>query len=172
MKLNTKEICMFAALGSAMYVSKLLMEFLPNVHLIGVFIVSITAVYRKKALYPLYLFVLLVGLFNGFSIWWIPYLYIWTVLWGFTMLIPRKWPKQVRYVLYPLVCGLHGYLYGTLYAPAQALLFHFSFKATIAWIIAGLPWDAVHGTSNLICGSILILPLIQIFRFANNHSEI
>lgn len=152
-----------------MYVSKLLMEFLPNVHLIGIFVVATTVVYRKKALYPLYVFVFLVGLFNGFSIWWIPYLYIWTILWGFTMLIPTKLSPKVRYVLYPLVCAIHGYLYGTLYAPAQALLFHYSFKATITWIITGLPWDMVHGTSNLICGTIIIFPLIKIFQWMKNH---
>lgn len=162
---------MFSMLGAAMYVSKLLMEFLPNVHLIGVFIVATTVVFRKKALYPLYVFVFLVGMFNGFSVWWIPYLYIWTVLWLFTMLIPKKWPAKVRYVLYPLVCAAHGFLYGTLYAPAQALLFHYTLKATIAWIITGLPWDALHGCSNLVCGTVLIFPLIKTFQWMKDHMQ-
>ncbi len=87
------------------------------------------------------------------------------------MLIPRKWPAKVRYILYPIVCGLHGYLYGTLYAPAQAILFHYTLKGTIAWIIAGLPWDAIHGTSNLISGSIIIFPMIQILQWMKNHTE-
>ncbi len=152
-----------------MYVSKLMMEFLPNVHILGAIIVAMTAVYRQKALYPMYVFIFLVGFMNGFSIWWIPYLYIWAILWGAVMLIPRKWPDKVRYVLYPIVCSLHGFLYGTLYAPAQALLFHYSFKATIAWIISGLPWDGIHGVSNFICGTVLILPLIRIFRYMENR---
>jgi len=146
-----------------MYASKLLMEAFPNVHLIGVFIVSLTVVYRFKALYPLYIFIFLTGLFNGFSLWWIPYLYIWLFLWGATMLIPEKTPKKMLPIIYMIVCSLHGFLYGTLYAPAQALLFHLDFKQTIAWIIAGLPWDAVHGISNFICG-LLIYPLIKVFR--------
>lgn len=147
-----------------MYVSKLLMEGFPNVHLLGAFIVALTVVYRQKALYPIYVFILLVGLLNGFSVWWIPYLYIWAVLWLFTMLIPRRWPKKVRYVLYPIVSSLHGFLYGTLYAPAQAILFHYSFSTTIKWIIAGLPYDAIHGVGNLICGIIFIAPLILIYQ--------
>ena len=36
-------------LGAVLYASKVAMEFLPNVHLIGVLIVAITVVYRKKA---------------------------------------------------------------------------------------------------------------------------
>jgi energy-coupling factor transport system substrate-specific component len=28
----------------------------------------------------------------------------------------------------------------------------------VAWIVAGLPWDCIHGTNNLIAG-ILIVPL-------------
>lgn len=154
-----------------MYVSKLMMEFLPNVHLLGAMIVAMTVVYRQKALYPIYVFIFLVGFLNGFSVWWLPYLYIWAVLWGAVMLIPRSWPERTRLVLYPIVCSLHGFLYGTLYAPAQALLFRYSLKATIAWIITGLPWDAVHGISNFICGTILIYPLVRVFRYMENHNN-
>ena len=57
MKLNLKESVIFGMLGAVMYASKLIMEVLPNIHLIGVFIVAITVVYRKKALYPIYIFV-------------------------------------------------------------------------------------------------------------------
>ena len=168
MKLTIREICVFGMFGALIYGSKVIMEFAPNVHLIGVFLVSLTVVYRQKALYPLYVFVFLTGLFNGFNTWWVPYLYIWTILWGMTMLIPQKLPAKVRYVIYPIVCALHGFLYGTLYAPFQAFAFGMSFEATIAWIIAGLPWDAVHGVSNLVCGSILIAPFILIMRKLQN----
>lgn len=165
MKLTIREITVFAMLGAVMYVSKLVMEFLPNVHLLGVFTIAFTVAYRKKALYPIYIFVLLLGMFNGFSMWWIPYLYLWTVLWGVTMLLPRNMPKKLRPVIYMLVNAAHGFLYGTLYAPAQAVMFGLNFEKTIAWIIAGLPWDAVHGVSNFICG-LLIVPIITVLHMA------
>ena len=85
-RVNPKEIAVFGMLGALMYASKMLMEVLPNVHLIGVFVIATTVVYRKKALYPIYVFVLLTGLLGGFAMWWIPYLYIWGVLWAVTML--------------------------------------------------------------------------------------
>lgn len=156
--------------GALMYASKILMEFLPNVHLIGVFIVSLTVFYRIKALFPLYIFVMLVGLFNGFSTWWVPYLYIWTILWGMAMLIPQKLPSKVRFILYPICCSLHGFLYGTLYAPFQAFAFGLSFQGMVAWIIAGIPWDIVHGVSNLIAGSILIYPFVKVMSKLKNIS--
>lgn len=167
MRLTVKETAIFAMLGAMMYASKLLTELLPNIHLLGTFIVAITVVYRKKALYPLYIFVLITGLLSGFAAWWLPYLYIWAVLWGFTMLLPQKLPKKARPLIYMAVCALHGLLYGTLYAPAQALLFGLSFDGMISWIIAGLPWDLTHGIGNFCC-SILVCPLIAVLKKAQN----
>lgn len=171
--LSIREVVTFGMLGALMYASKLLMEFLPNVHLIGVFCIALTVVYRVKALFPIFIFSFLTGLFNGFNLWWYPYLYLWPVLWGMTMLLPREMNRKVAPFVYMGVCALHGYLYGTLYAPFQAIAFGLNFKGMIAWIIAGLPWDFVHGTSNLICG-ILICPLISVLKlcerqFTNNN---
>ena len=151
-----------------MYASKVIMEILPNVHLLGVFVVAITVAYRKKALYPIYIYVFLNGLFSGFSLWWIPYLYIWTLLWGAVMLLPKNIPTKARPIIYMSVCALHGFLFGTLYAPAQAIMFGLDFKATVAWIAAGLPWDFVHGVSNFFCG-ILICPIISVLKNSEKY---
>ena len=122
-----------------MYASKMIMEVAPNVHLLGVFTIAFTVVYRKKALYPIYTYVLLNGIFCGFATWWIPYLYLWAVLWGATMLLPKRIPEKLRPLVYMLLCAAHGFLFGTLYAPAQALLYGLSFQKMVAWIISGCP---------------------------------
>lgn len=165
-KLTVKEIAVFGMLGALMYASKMVMEGFPNIHLIGVFIVATTVVYRKKALFPIYVFVFLTGLFFGFGTWWIPYLYIWTILWGMTMLIPKRIPEKFKGIVYMIVCSLHGFLYGVFYAPAQALLFGLDFKGMIAWIVAGFPFDITHGISNFFCG-ILIVPIIKVLQYAD-----
>ncbi|MCI8358395.1 MAG: hypothetical protein HFI51_09665 [Lachnospiraceae bacterium] len=170
MKLTIREIVVFGMLGSIMYASKFIMELLPNIHLLGVFTVAFTVVYRKKALYPIYTYVILNGMFCGFATWWIPYLYLWTILWGAVMLLPRQMPKKIRPFVYMAVCAAHGFLYGTLYAPAQAVLFGLSLKGTAAWIIAGLPWDFIHGVSNFFCG-ILIMPIVSVLRLAETIGE-
>ena len=146
-------------------------EVAPNVHLLGVFTIAFTVVYRKKALYPIYTYVLLNGIFCGFATWWIPYLYLWAVLWGATMLLPKRIPEKIRPLVYMLLCAAHGFLFGTLYAPAQALLYGLSFQKMVAWIISGLPWDFVHGVSNFFCG-ILIVPVIKILTFLENKTVV
>lgn len=162
-RLSLKEISLFALFGALMYVSKLVMEFLPNIHLIAMFVVTFTVVYRAKALYPIYIFVLLTGLMGGFGTWWIPYLYIWAVLWAITMLLPKRMPKHIAVVVYALLCTLHGLLYGVLYAPVQAFVFGLSFEGTIAWIAAGFPFDLIHGIGNFF-SSLLILPLVALLK--------
>ena len=153
----------FPILGVIMFISKILMEGLPNIHLLGMLTMTYTLVYRSKALIPIYIYVLLNGLFSGFDMWWIPYLYIWTILWGLTMLLPKRMPTWLRYVIYPLLCCIHGLLYGALYAPAQALMFNFTPEQTAAWIIAGFPFDIIHGIGNLALG-FLIPPMAELLR--------
>ena len=163
MKLSVKEAAVFSMLGAVMYCSKLIMEALPNIHLVGVLTMAFTLVYRKKALYPIYIFVLLSGLLSGFSTWWVPYLYIWTVLWAMTMFIPKKLPKKIEPVVYMSVCSLHGFLYGILCAPSQAIFFGLDFKGMLTWIGAGFSFDLVHGISNFICAS-LVIPIVRILK--------
>lgn len=155
----------FSMFGAIMYATKFMLEFLPNVHLLGVFTMALTLVYRKKALYPIYVYVFLNGVFAGFAPWWIPYLYIWTILWGVTMLLPKSINPKAKPLIYMIVCSLHGFLFGVLYAPFQAIIYGMNFNAIIAWIIAGLPWDAVHGISNFFC-AILIIPLVNTIKKA------
>ncbi len=157
------EICLFAMLGSIMFCSKIVMEVLPNIHLLGMLTMVYTLVFRARALIPIYVYVILNGLYAGFNLWWVPYIYIWTILWGVTMLLPKNMPRKAAAVIYPLVCGLHGLAFGTLYAPTQAMMFNLNFGQMTAWIIAGLPWDILHMVGNLVAG-LLILPLCDLFK--------
>lgn len=165
MKLNIRETAVFAMLGALMFASRQLMAVLPNIHLICTIIIAITVVYRQKALYSIYTFVLIEGLMGGFNLWWIPYLYIWTIPWAVTMLLPKNMSPKLQPVIYCAVCSLHGFLYGTLYAPAQALMFGLDFKGMIAWIIAGFPYDCIQGVGNLFLG-LLIVPVIRALNAA------
>lgn len=159
--LTVREIAVFAMLGTVMFMGDILMEWAPNIHFVGVLTVAYTMVYRTKALVPLYIYVFLNGLYAGFSMWWIPYLYIWTVLWGVTMLIPRGMHVVPVAVICSAVCTLHGFAFGALYAPAQAIMFGFDFKTTVAWIISGLPFDIVHGVGDLAV-SLITVPLVTL----------
>ena len=161
--LKLREMAVFAMLGTVMFCSKIIMEALPNIHLLGMLTMTYTIAFRKKALIPIYIYIMLNGLYAGFSLWWMPYLYIWTILWAITMLLPRNMPKKAKCVVYPIVCAVHGMLFGILYSPAQALMFGLNFEQMIAWILSGLPWDLVHGIGNFFAG-LLIVPLAELLK--------
>lgn len=169
-KKNTKftvfEMVLFAMFSAMMFISKIVMEFLPNFHLLGMFVMLLTVVYRKKALVPIYIYVFLNGVYAGFNMWWVPYLYVWTVLWGVTMLLPENMSKTAKMIVYPVVCALHGLCFGLLYVPAQAVMFSMSFKQAVAWVISGLPFDALHAVGNLVTG-MLVFPLSTVLKKLN-----
>ena len=154
-------MCVFSMLGTIMFLSKLIMEFFPNIHLVGTLVVAYTLVYRVKALIPIYIFVFLTGVYAGFNAWWLPYIYIWTILWAAIMLLPKNLSPKIGAFVYPAITCLHGLLYGTLYAPVQAIMFGFGWQQTLAWIGAGLYFDLLHGIGNLVLGT-LIYPLVKL----------
>ena len=162
--LTIYEIAVFGMLGALMMVSDLLMNIIPNVHLVGVMIVVATLVYRRKALFPIYVYVLLIGLYEGMGTWWLPYLYVWTILWGMVMLLPKRMPVWLAPIVYALVCGLHGFAFGFLWIPSQMLLMGFSWEMALAWWVSGFfTADIPHGIGNLV-GSILVVPLVTLIR--------
>ncbi len=68
--------------------------------------------------------------------------------------------------MYSAVCGLHGLLFGVMYAPVQALFFGLDFNQTLAWIAAGLPFDIMHAIGNFAAG-FLIIPLVKLIKKVN-----
>ncbi len=163
---SIKSMIVFAMLGALMFAAKVAFEVLPNIHPIAMLIMTYTVAYRWRALIPIYLFVIIFGAYYGFSIWWLPYLYIWLVPWLLTMILPKKMPKKVAMIVYPIVCGICGITYGICYAPAQALLFGYDFPMMCKWIAAGFPFDVIHGIGNIGMG-LLVYPLSELLRRLN-----
>lgn len=155
------DLAIFAMLGAILFVSDIAMDFLPNIHPLAMLITVYTLVYRVRALIPIYVYVFILGVFNGFSLWWVPYLYIWVFIWGFAMLIPKGASFKVKGILSTVFCALHGLLFGILYAPAQAIMFGLSFKGMLAWIASGFIFDIVHMCGNIAC-SLLTIPLFKL----------
>ena len=172
MKLKLKDIAVLSLMGALMFAGDVLLEMLPNIHLVGVLIVVTTVVYSKWAILAIYVYVLMQGLLSGFNLWWVGYIYVWDFLWLFVMLIPQRLPQKAKNVLYIAVCALHGYMFGLLYAPSQVLLFFDGdFSRMIPWIIKGIPADITHGTSNLILGTLIILPAVKILKLTNKYAK-
>ena len=67
-----------------------------------------------------------------------------------------------------VVCALHGFLYGVLYAPYQAIVFGLDFKGMLTWIGAGFYFDLIHGISNFFC-ALLVIPIVKILKIAEKR---
>lgn len=162
--LKIREIAIFAMLGAVMFVSKMVMEGLPNIHLLGTFVVAFTLTYRVKALFPIYMYVFANGLWEGFSLFgWLPEIYLWLILWGATMLLPKNMPKRIAPIVYMTVSALHGLLFGVFYAPVYAIFTSMGWDRVWLWVMAGLPFDLLHCVGNLVLG-ILIVPIATLLR--------
>ncbi len=158
------EMVLFSMLAALMFCSKVIMEALPNIHLIGMLTMLYTVIFRAKALIPIYLFVAVQLVVSGFHPYVMPYIYVWTILWGATMLLPKKMPHWLAAIVYPVVCSLHGFAFGALCAPLTSLLMGFDFKQMTAWIVAGfVRADVIHGISNIFAG-LLVLPMTELFK--------
>ncbi len=159
MKRKLAELIMLSLFGGVMFLSKLIMEFLPNIHLLAMFITLFTVIFRSKALISIYTYVFLLGVYGGFSLWWLPNLYTWTVLWAIVMCLPTNMPKGVAVVVYAIVCGIHGLLYGTLGAPIDVLATGIGLHRIWEYIAFGIPFDIMHCVGNVFA-SFLVVPLM------------
>ena len=163
-----KELVIFAVLGAIMFISHLALMGIPNIGFIGLFIAAYTLTYRVRALIPIYIYIMLYGIFFGLMTW-IPYLFVWLPLWGLFMLIGKfNLPLVVKVPVYMILCALHGLSFGTLYAPFAALLFGIPFRLStmLAWIAAGFPFDIAHALGNFAAG-VLIVPLSELLKRLN-----
>ena len=162
-----KELILFAILGAIMLISHMALIWLPNLHLLGLFIAAFTLTYRARALIPIYVYVITYGALYGFSTWWVPYTYIWLPLWGIFMLAGKfQLSVKIKVPLFMILCALHGLSFGILYAPLSAWVFGLNFQGMVAWIIAGIPFDVVHAIGNFAAG-ILIVPLSELLKKLN-----
>ena len=80
LKPTLREIALFGILGALTFGAKVAMSFLPNIEPVSLLIMLYAVVFGRKALYPIYLYVLLEILFYGIQLWNINYLYVWLVL--------------------------------------------------------------------------------------------
>lgn len=153
MRRKTLEIVLFGMLGAIAYVSQIALSFLPNIEVVSVLFLVYTRIFGRKALFPIYVFVLLEGIFYGFGSWWIMYLYVWAVLFGITMLFR----KNDSFLFWAILCGAFGLCFGALCAVTQGIMF--GIGSGIAYFINGIPFDIAHCIGNFFTTLALYKPL-------------
>ena len=162
-KLTLTELIVLSLLGALLFVVQVVFAFLPNIELVSVLIIIYTRVYGWKVFYPIYLFVVLEGLFYGISTWLIHYLYIWAILALLVLLLRRH---QSRW-LWVLVNSAYGLAFGALCA--LTYLFIGGIPFAVAYWIQGIPFDLLHMGGNFLTALILCEPLYRLLLFLKNR---
>lgn len=164
MKSSVKSIVLFALLSALLLITQIALAPLPNIELVSLLIILYTVVLQKKNLYIIYVFALLEGLIYGFGMWWFCYLYVWTILWGITMLFK----KEQNALFFAFISGFFGILFGTLCSVPYFLTG--GIQMGFSWIVSGLPFDIVHGIGNFVSALLLFRPLKNILLKAYTQS--
>lgn len=131
---------------------------LANVELVSLLVILYALHFGRRALFILYIFALLEGLFYGFGLWWIMYLYVWPILWLISMLLRR----QRNSMVWALVAAVFGLSFG--FMCAFPYLVTGGWAMALSWWIAGIPYDLIHCVSNFVIVLILFKPINQLFE--------
>lgn len=155
-KISAREIIILGLMGAILIVVQVALAIIPNIELVSLLIVVFTLAAGKKVFYAIYVFVLVEGLIYGFGIWWINYLYIWSIL-AVVVLILRK---NESTLVWSVVSGLFGLFFGTLCAIPY--FFMGGLGAAVSYWVSGIPFDLLHCGGNIIAALFLFRPANKI----------
>ena len=88
--MKTREIVTMGILSAILLAAQVSLGFLPNIELVTLLLIVYTLVLKKKVFFVIYVFVLLEGMIYGFGLWWINYLYVWSVQAVITLLFRKN----------------------------------------------------------------------------------
>lgn len=168
-KNTTKDIVILALCTALIFIQQIALASLPNIELVSFLVIVYAKTFRLKSLYIIYVFALLEGVCYGFHIWWISYLYVWTIL----ALITIALHSLRSPLIWAVISGVFGLCFGALCAipylivggPAMAITY---------WV-SGIPFDLIHCVSNFILCLLLWKPLItltsKLFLIGDNNDR-
>ena len=164
MKANTltiREICLFGILGALTFGAKYVMSALPNIEPVSLMVMLFAVTFGIKALFPVYLYVLLEILFYGLGSWNFCYLYVWTILAVVAIAL-----KQMKPPLgWALLSGVFGLFFGALCGIVDIFIGGFGYALT-KWI-SGIPFDLAHCAGNFVRALLLFEPMRTLLKKLN-----
>jgi len=149
---------LFAVLGALTFAAKYVMAVLPNIEPVSLMVMLFGATFGRKALYPIYLYVVMELLFYGLGTCNIMYLYIWPLL-GLMAWLLRDMEHPVGWAV---LSGGFGLLFGALCMPVDVVIGGFGYAAA-KWI-SGIPFDITHCIGNFVIAWILFSPMRKLLE--------
>lgn len=146
-------------MAALIFASKVALSSIPNINLNSVLIILTVVFFGWKALYAVYVYVLLEGLVFGFSVWWFGYLYVWDVLVVAAMLLRRNDSSLV----WAVVAGVFGLVFGLLMY-LEYFAINGGWEMFFAMWVAGIPYDLAHCAGNFVFTLALYRPLHRVME--------
>lgn len=145
-------------LGGLTFAAKVVMMSLPNIEPVSLLVMLFAVTFGKKALFPIYIYVLLELTLFGVGLWTVSYLYIWLIL----ALCAFSLRKMTSPLGWALLSGTFGLLFGALCAPVCLVVGGPTFA--LSWWISGIPFDLAHCAGNFVLALILFSPLRRLMQ--------
>lgn len=153
LKLALSEVALFGILGGMTFAAKMVMAAFANIEPVSLMVMLFAVVFGKKAVFPIYVYVLLEYVLFGFGLWSVNYLYIWLVL-ALAAWLLRGMTHPVGWAI---LSGLFGLSFGALCAPVDLFVGGWNYAVT-KWV-SGISFDIAHCAGNLVMALLLFVPL-------------
>lgn len=154
--MRTRELAELAVLTALTVAGKEVMNVLPNIHPVTLFLLLGVLLYGRKALYVAVAFSLVEVLLYGAST--LVYLYLWPLL----VLVALPFRHRESRLLWGALAGIFGLSFGALCAIPRLLVGGWSYA--VSYWVSGIPFDLTHGASNAVLAYLLLLPLYRLLR--------
>ena len=156
--LTILEMVLFGMLAALTFALQVVMSPLPNIEPVSLLVMLFAVTFGWKALYPVYIFVVMEILYYGISLWNIYYLYIWAIL-ALAALAMRKVENPL---LWALLSAVFGLMFGALCGIVDAFMGGLAFAAG-KWAM-GIPFDVTHCIGNFVIALVLFQPLRKLLH--------
>lgn len=153
LRLALYEVALFGILGGMTFAAKMIMAGFANIEPVSLMVMLFAVTFGRKAVYPIYVYVLLEFATFGIQLWSIYYLYIWLVL-AIGAWLLRGVTSPIGWAL---LSGVFGLLFGALCAPVDVFVGGWSYAVT-QWV-SGIPFDIAHCLGNFAMALLLFAPL-------------
>lgn len=149
---------LFGMLGSLTFAAKYAMAVLPNIEPVSLCVMLYAAVFGKKAVWPIGIYVAMEFLFYGLGLWNLNYLYIWGIL-GLGAYLLREMQEPLGWAI---LSGTFGLLFGALCGIVDVFVGGLGY-AVSKWI-SGIPFDLLHCGGNFAIALLLFAPLRRLLE--------
>lgn len=156
--LKTKEIALMGILSALLIIGQVALGFLPNIEVVTFLIIVYSLVFGRRVFFIIYIFVLVEGLIYGFGLWWINYLYVWSV----QAIITLFFRNHKSVLFWSILSGFYGITFGALCALPYFVIG--GPQAAFAYWISGLAYDIPHCVGNVVICLVLFKPVLSILK--------